>query len=40
LAVGNVKYKLQHELLRQTLENDKPVYLDFRNAFKDAQKLV
>lgn len=40
LAVGNVKYKLQHELLRQTLENDGPVYLDFRNAFEDARKLV
>ncbi|MFT7235258.1 MAG: methylene-tetrahydromethanopterin dehydrogenase [Methylophagaceae bacterium] len=40
LAIGNLKYKLQHELLRQTLENDKPVYLDFRNAFEDARKLV
>lgn len=40
LAVGDVKYKLQHELLRQTLESDKPVYLDFRNAFEDARKLV
>jgi len=40
LAVGSVKYKLQHELLRQTLENDTPVYLDFRNAFNDARKLV
>ncbi|MCL4126513.1 UNVERIFIED_CONTAM: hypothetical protein GTU68_044098 [Idotea baltica] len=40
LAVGNVKYKLQHELLRQTLESDRPVYLDFRNAFEDARKLV
>jgi len=35
-----VKYKLQHELLRQTLENETPVYLDFRNAFNDARKLV
>lgn len=40
LAVGDVKYKLQHELLRQTLENETPVYLDFRNAFNDARKLV
>jgi methylene-tetrahydromethanopterin dehydrogenase len=40
LAVGDVKYKLQHELLQQTLETDKPVYLDFRNAFEGARKLV
>jgi methylene-tetrahydromethanopterin dehydrogenase len=40
LAVGNVKYNLQHELLRQTLESDKPVYLDFRDAFENARKLV
>lgn len=40
LAVGNVKYHLQHELLRQTLESDSPVYLDFRDAFNNARKLV
>ena len=40
LAIGNVKYKLQHELLKQTLTADKPVYLDFRNAIGEARKLV
>ncbi len=40
LAVGNVKYKLQHTLLQQTLESESPVYLDFRNAFNDARKLA
>jgi methylene-tetrahydromethanopterin dehydrogenase len=40
LAVGNVKYKLQQALLRETLEAEKPVYLDFRNAFEGARKLV
>jgi len=40
LAVGNVKYKLQQALLRETLESDVPVYLDFRNAFEGARKLV
>jgi methylene-tetrahydromethanopterin dehydrogenase len=40
LAVGNVKYKLQHALLKETLDADKPVYLDFRNAFDGARKLV
>jgi len=39
LAVGNVKYQLQQALLTETLA-DKPVYLDFRNAFDGAQKLV
>ena len=40
LAVGNVKYQLQHKLLELTLETDKPVYLDFRNAFAEAQEIV
>jgi len=40
LAVGNVKYHLQHALLKQMLDTDKPVYLDFRNAFNGARKLV
>ncbi|MDC9725687.1 MAG: methylenetetrahydromethanopterin dehydrogenase [Gammaproteobacteria bacterium] len=40
LAVGNVKYQLQQALLTETLEAEKPVYLDFRNAFDGAQKLV
>ncbi len=40
LAVGNVKYKLQHALLQETLEAEKPVYLDFRNAFDGARQLV
>jgi len=40
LAVGNVKYQLQQALLTETLETEKPVYLDFRNAFAGAQKLV
>ena len=40
LAVGNVKYKLQQAMLKQTLEAEKPVYLDFRDAFEGARKLV
>lgn len=40
LAVGDVKYKLQHALLEETLSTDKPVYLDFRHAFDGARKLV
>lgn len=40
LAVGNVKYQLQHNLLQLLLETEKPVYLDFREAFIAAQKIV
>ncbi len=40
LTVGNIKYKLQHKLLELILETDKPVYLDFRDAFSMAQKIA
>lgn len=40
LAVGNVKYQLQHELLKSMLETEKPVFIDFRDAFAKAQTLV
>jgi methylene-tetrahydromethanopterin dehydrogenase len=40
LAVGNVKYQLQKTLLEETLNAEKPVYLDFRNAFNGARKLA
>ena len=40
LAVGNVKYQLQNRLLSLMLETDKPVYLDFRDAFERARELV
>jgi methylene-tetrahydromethanopterin dehydrogenase len=39
LAIGNVKYNLQHALLEQTI-SESPVYLDFINAFEGARKLV
>jgi methylene-tetrahydromethanopterin dehydrogenase len=40
LAVGNVKYQLQNEMLKMMLETTKPVYLDFRQAFDKARELV
>ena len=40
LAVGNVKYKLQHELLKSMLTSEKPVFIDFLEAFSKAQGLV
>ncbi|WP_198245830.1 NAD(P)-dependent methylenetetrahydromethanopterin dehydrogenase [methane-oxidizing endosymbiont of Gigantopelta aegis] len=39
LAIGNVKYNLQHNLLKSMLKSDKPLFLDFRNAFDEAQAL-
>ncbi|ANE56478.1 MULTISPECIES: NAD(P)-dependent methylenetetrahydromethanopterin dehydrogenase [Methylomonas] len=40
LAVGNVKYQLQHELLKLMLETETPLFLDFREAFVKARTLV
>jgi len=40
LAVGNVKYKVQHALLDSMLTGDKPSYIDFRNAYAKAKELL
>jgi methylene-tetrahydromethanopterin dehydrogenase len=40
LAVGNVKYQLQNEMLKLMLASDKSLYLDFRQAFDKARELV
>jgi methylene-tetrahydromethanopterin dehydrogenase len=40
LAVGNVKYQTQQALLRQMVETDRPVYLDFRDALATAQAVL
>jgi len=40
LAIGNVKYQLQHELLESMLKTDKPLYLDFRDAFNKAREIL
>ena len=40
LAVGNVKYKVQHALLSSMLNEDKPVYLDFIAAFEKAKEIL
>ncbi len=40
LAVGDVKYRLQQLLLASMLETDKPLYLDFRDAFARAREIV
>jgi methylene-tetrahydromethanopterin dehydrogenase len=40
LAVGNVKYQLQNEMLKLMLKTDKPLYLDFREAYNKARDIV
>jgi methylene-tetrahydromethanopterin dehydrogenase len=40
LAVGDVKYKLQNALLAYLLKAERPVFLDFREAFERARELV
>jgi len=40
LAVGDIKYQLQNTLLKLMLETDKPLYLDFRDAFMKARQIV
>ncbi len=40
LAVGNVKYQLQHAMLKLMLETEQPLYLDFRAAFDKAREIV
>ena len=40
LTVGDVKYQLQHKMLQLMLTTDKPVYLDFREAFNKARDIL
>jgi methylene-tetrahydromethanopterin dehydrogenase len=39
LAIGNVKYQVEAGLFRRMTETDKPLYLDFRDAFRLAREL-
>jgi methylene-tetrahydromethanopterin dehydrogenase len=40
LAIGNIKYQAQNRLLKQMIETDKPVYLDFEHAFEVARDYI
>jgi methylene-tetrahydromethanopterin dehydrogenase len=40
LAIGDVKYHVQHQLLRQMVATDQPVYLQFEHAFKIAREYL
>lgn len=40
LAIGDVKYQIQHAMLASMLETEKPIFLDFRDAFIKAQEIL
>jgi methylene-tetrahydromethanopterin dehydrogenase len=40
LAIGNLKYKTQHALLKSMLESENKLYLDFLSAFEMARKSL
>ena len=40
LAIGDIKYKTQAGLFRRMLTTDKPLNIDFRDAFTMARKLT
>ncbi|MGR9101090.1 MAG: NADP-dependent methylenetetrahydromethanopterin/methylenetetrahydrofolate dehydrogenase [Gammaproteobacteria bacterium] len=40
LAIGNVKYQAQNQLLTQMISSDKPVYLHFEHAFEVARDYI
>ena len=40
LAIGNIKYQVQRGLFEAMLQAEKPLYLDFREAFALARKYV
>lgn len=40
LAIGNIKYKTQSQLLKQMIDSEKPVYLHFEHAFEVAREIV
>lgn len=40
LAIGGVKFRVQHELLRRVHEAEKALALDFRDAYRAARDLV
>lgn len=40
LAIGNIKYQVQRGLLEAMIVAEKPLYIDFRDAFEAARKLT
>ena len=39
LAIGNLKYQTQHQMLLSMLDAEKPMYLEFLSAFETAKQL-
>ncbi len=39
-AVGDVKFRLQHQLLRRLHDADKAAFIDFRDAFRAAREMI
>ncbi len=40
LAIGNIKYQTQSQLLKKMIESDKPMYLHFEHAFEVAREFI
>ncbi len=40
LAIGNIKYQVQSRLLKQMIDEDKPIYLHFEHAFAAARDYI
>lgn len=40
LAIGGIKYKVEATLFRKMIEAEKPLYLDFRDAFQRAREII
>ncbi len=40
LTVGNIKYQVQFGLFQRMIESDKPLYIDFRDAFSLAREIL
>ncbi len=40
LAIGDVKFRLQHQLLRRLHDAEKASFIDFRDAFRAAREMI
>jgi methylene-tetrahydromethanopterin dehydrogenase len=40
LAIGNIKYKTQSQLLKEMIESESPVFIHFEHAFEVAREII
>jgi methylene-tetrahydromethanopterin dehydrogenase len=40
LAIGDIKFRLQHQLLKRLHDSEKAAYIDFRDAYRAAREMV